>query len=85
METQTLIKQAKQFDENSTPKEGNDNWLSDTDSAPFVPEVPIGGGDGITADPRGISGLQNSGTEVPGITPRNNIALNPVGSGMPTL
>ena len=42
---------AKQFDENSTPKEGNDNWLSDTDSAPFVPEVPIGGGDGIKADP----------------------------------
>jgi len=44
---------AKQFDENSTPKEGNDNWLSDTDSAPFVPEPPIGGGDGITADPSG--------------------------------
>ena len=44
---------AKQFDENSTPIEGNDNWLSDTDSAPFVPEPPIGGGDGIKADPSG--------------------------------
>ena len=76
---------AKQFDENSTPKEGNDNWLSDTDSAPFVPEVPIGGGDGIKAAPRGISGQPKPGTEVPGITPRNDIAFNPVGSGMPTL
>jgi len=34
---------AKQFTEDGTPKEGNDNWLSDTDSAPFVPEVPIEG------------------------------------------
>jgi hypothetical protein len=43
---------AKQFNENSTPLEGNDNWLSDTDSAPFVPEVNIGGTPGTKADPK---------------------------------
>lgn len=34
---------AKNFDPNGTPYEGNDNWLSDTDSEPFVPEVDIEG------------------------------------------
>ena len=34
---------AKNFDPNGTPYEGNNNWLSDTDSEPFVPEVDIEG------------------------------------------
>lgn len=34
---------AKNFDPNGTPYEGNNNWLSDTDSKPFVPEVDIEG------------------------------------------
>jgi hypothetical protein len=33
---------AKSFTEDGTPKEGDNNWLSDTDSAAFVPEPPIG-------------------------------------------
>jgi hypothetical protein len=32
---------AKSFTEDGTPKEGDNNWLSDTDSAAFVPEPPI--------------------------------------------
>jgi len=52
---------AKQFNENSTPLEGNDNWLSDTDSAPFVPEVNIGGGPGTKADAGSKMGIGEDG------------------------
>jgi len=52
---------AKQFNENSTPLEGNDNWLSDTDSAPFVPEVNIGGGPGTKAGDGSKMGIGEDG------------------------
>ena len=50
---------AKNFDTNSTPFEGNNNWLSDTDSKPFVPPVPIVGSETTTGNTKQETRIKN--------------------------
>ena len=52
---------AKQFDPNGTPYTGNDNWLSDTNSTPFVPEVEIEGSDTDTGKTKRENRQNNRG------------------------
>jgi len=50
---------AKNFDPNGTPYEGNNNWLSDTDSEPFVPPVDIEGSSTTTGNTKQENRIQN--------------------------
>jgi len=50
---------AKNFDPNGTPYEGNNNWLSDTDSKPFVPPVDIEGSSTTTGNTKQENRIQN--------------------------